>query len=695
MFSIYCDGETVYAPNLVDQGYIALSPTLTKEVNKAGSLEFTLPQSNPKYSSYSKLKSIFEVKEDGDTIFRGRVLNDERNFYNNKAVFCEGELVFLNDVPFPPYDYSTGITIQQYLINVLDHYNANCSEYRHLYLGTVNGASSTSLIKNVSTEYTDILTGLSDNIIDPYGGYFILRRDDSQQKTYLDYYADQSNLSLQTIEFGKNLLDLTEYIDASGIYTRIIPLGKTDDEGKRLDISSVNDGNNYLSSAEGENLFGIITVTASNNDIEDAAELKEYGQTLLDKAISETLTITIKAVDLKRVGVDVEAIDVGKYVRVLSLPHNIDDHYLCTKITLDLTNPANSEYTFGATIPEITSNSKDTDRKINQVIVNLSKEIDASGNSILDIFNDVIDRINGAQGGYKLTEYDENGLWLRDLYMNAPSKEQATNIMQINSQGIAFSTNGYDGPYNSAWSINGQFLADWIVAGTMSAYRIHGGKLLSNNYNAETGTGMQIDLDNGIIDASKLNLSDYLKYDETNTEVPFRLGGWQIKYRDIDDPEYVGPAEYWDTLDTQENGIGARGPWVVWGGWDGSYAYDPSHYRFLVTDDGICKAMDWITGSRAELKKDISYYDGNALDEIKNTWVYRYRLKNENSKWKTNNRERLGFIIGEGYPISQELLDGSGGNVDMYAAIGLAYKAIQELDEKIEALKGATTYDWN
>lgn len=695
MFSIYCDGEIAYAPNLVNQGYIALSPTLTKEVNKAGSLEFTLPQSNPKYASYSKLKSIIELKEDEKTIFHGRVLNDERDFYNNKAVFCEGELAFLNDVPFPPYDYNTGITIQQYLTNVLDHYNANCSEYRHLYLGTVNGASSTSLIKGVSTEYTDILTGLSDNIIDPYGGYFILRRDDSQQKTYLDYYADQSNLSLQTIEFGKNLLDLTEYIDASGIYTRIIPLGKTDDEGNRLDISSVNDGKNYLSSAEGENLFGIITVTASNNDIEDAAGLKEYGQTLLDKAISETLTITIKAVDLKRAGVDVEAIDVGKYVRVLSLPHNIDDHYLCTKITLDLTNPANSEYTFGATIPEITSNSKDTDKKINQVIVNLSKEIDASGNSILDIFNDVIDRINGAQGGYKLTEYDENGLWLRDLYMNAPSKEQATNIMQINSQGIAFSTNGYDGPYNSAWSINGQFLADWIVAGTMSAYRIHGGELLSNNYNAETGTGMRIDLDNGVIDASKLNLSDYLKYDETNTEVPFRLGGWQIKYRDINDPEYVGPAEYWDTLDTQENGIGARGPWVVWGGWDGTYAYDPSHYRFLVTDDGICKAMDWITGSRAELKKDISYYDGNALDEIKNTWVYRYRLKNENSKWKTNNRERLGFIIGEGYPISQELLDGSGGNVDMYAAIGLAYKAIQELDEKIEALKGATTYGRN
>ena len=683
MFSIYCDDELVYAPNVVDQGFVVLSPMLTKEVNKAGSLEFTLPESNPKYSSYSKLKSIFTVKEDGKEIWRGRVLNDERDFYKNKALFCEGELAFLNDVPFPPYDYSTGITIQQYFQNVFSHYLDNCSTYRQLHLGKVNGTSSTSLIKSVTKEYSNILTDISNNVIDPFEGYLVTRRDESQNKTYVDYYADQSNLSLQTIKFGENLLDLTEYIDASGIYTRIIPLGKADDEGNRVDISSVNGGVKYLRSTEGENLFGIITVTVTNNDIEDPSELKTYGQTLLDKALKESLTITIKAVDLHRIGVNTEAIDAGKYVRVVSVPHGIDDHYLCTKMVLDLTDPSNSEYTFGVSIPEITSTSKDVNNKINQVIENLSKEIDANGNSILDIFNDVIDRINGAKGGYKITEYDENGLWLRDLYMNAPSKEQATNIMQINNQGIAFSTNGYDGPYSSAWAINGQFVADWIVAGTMSAYRIHGGELLANNYDAEAGTGMRIDLDNGIIDASKLNLSDYMKYDETNEVVPFTLGGWQVKYRDIEDPEYTGPAEYWDTVGTQQNGIGARGPWVVWGGWSGSHAYDPSYYNFLVTDDGTCKAMDWITGSRAELKKDIHEYDKSGLQQVLDSSVYYYKLKNENSKWKQNDRDRVGFIIGDDYPLSNDLLDGSGGNVDMYASIAIAYKAIQELNDKI------------
>ena len=73
-------------------------------------------------------------------------------------------------------------------------------------------------------------------------------------------------------------------------------------------------------------MFGIITITVTNNDIEDPGELKIYGQTLLDKALKESLTITIKAVDLHRIGVNTEAIDAGKYVRVVSVPHGIDDH---------------------------------------------------------------------------------------------------------------------------------------------------------------------------------------------------------------------------------------------------------------------------------------------------------------------------------------------------------------------------------
>lgn len=125
----------------------------------------------------------------------------------------------------------------------------------------------------------------------------------------------------------------------------------------------------------------------------------------------------------------------------------------------------------------------------------------------------------------------------------------------------------------------------------------------------------------------------------------------------------------------------------MWGGWNLKDAFNPANYNFVVTDDGTCKAMNWITGSRAELKKDIHEYDKSGLQQVLDSSVYYYKLNNENSKWKQNDRERIGFIIGNDYPLSNDLLDGSGGNVDMYAAIAIAYKAIQELSAQIEQLK--------
>ena len=71
-------------------------------------------------------------------------------------------------------------------------------------------------------------------------------------------------------------------------------------------------------------------------------------------------------------------------------------------------------------------------------------------------------------------------------------------------------------------------------------------------------------------------------YDST---VQMNVGGWQIKktqnvwgYKEV---------VYWDTIGSQSNGIGAKGPWVVWGGWNGGAALDyVNNYKFVVSDQG-------------------------------------------------------------------------------------------------------------
>ena len=110
------------------------------------------------------------------------------------------------------------------------------------------------------------------------------------------------------------------------------------------------------------------------------------------------------------------------------------------------------------------------------------------------------------------------------------------------------------------------------------------------------------------------------------------------------------------------------------------------NYKFVVTAEGVCKAMSWVTGSRVEWKENIVPYQKSALQEIANSEVYYYDLKDRGKgQWKEG--RHIGFVIGDGYSVSPDILDGGGGAIDMYSALAIAYKAIQEQQIEIEELK--------
>lgn len=71
-------------------------------------------------------------------------------------------------------------------------------------------------------------------------------------------------------------------------------------------------------------------------------------------------------------------------------------------------------------------------------------------------------------------------------------------------------------------------------------------------------------------------------YDST---VQMNVGGWQIKK--AQNVWGYNEVIYWDTIETQTNGIGAKGPWVIWGGWNGGASLDyVNNYKFVVSDVG-------------------------------------------------------------------------------------------------------------
>lgn len=399
MYTITIDGKPLYAPNLANEGYGVIEPRLTMELNKAGSLEFTVPPDNFQYNNIKKLKSIVQVFDENEEIFRGRILHDEKDFYNRRAVYCEGDLSFLLDSIQRVYDYSGTLEglFRQYITN----HNSQVESTKDFTVGQVTVTDKNDYIHYSSSEYPNTLDEINAKLIETHGGYIRTRLENGVR--YIDYINDYTNINSQVIEFGVNMLDITEYISADDVFTVLIPLGAEQSDGNKLTIKSVNDNKDYLVDDTAVSLFGYIWKINEWEDVTVASNLKTKGQAYLQNGISMAVTLTLKAVDLHLMNVFTERIKLGDYIRVLSPPHGLDKYFQCSSIELDLTDPSNSEYSFGVNLKAMTDSQVDTSKGAS----NIEEKVNNTQNAVVNVENKLDESIAEVLGSVVSNEVFE------------------------------------------------------------------------------------------------------------------------------------------------------------------------------------------------------------------------------------------------------------------------------------------------
>ena len=103
----------------------------------------------------------------------------------------------------------------------------------------------------------------------------------------------------------------------------------------------------------------------------------------------------------------------------------------------------------------------------------------------------------------------------------------------------------------------------------------------------------------------------------------------------------------------------------------------------LNAEDGEIKCIKLNQTSLESIKKNISHYNENALETILNSDIYSYNLKNE----KDTDKKHIGFVIGDNYKTPKEVMNNEGTAIELYSAIGMLWKGMQEQQKKIEELE--------
>lgn len=368
MYKVYCDEHLIFDDHL--ESVKILNPKVSLELNAVSSFTFTIYPDHPYFDELQKLKSVIRVFQQGVQIFKGRIISDDNGFYNEKKVTCESDLAFLLDSIQRPYSFAG--TPEDLFRQLITAHNSQVESGKQFTVGTVTVTDPNDYINRSDETYQNTFDAIKSKLIDGLGGYLNIR--ESNGVTYIDYLEDFDLLSTQTIEFGKNLLDFTKKIDASNIFTVIVPIGSqmTDDDGNplgKLTIKSVNSGKDYLEHSEGISLYGKIVKMVEWSDVTDATNLKNKGQQLLNNSVLLSNSIELTAADLGAIDQDISSFHIGTKVRIISKPHDVNALFLVNKLSIDLVHPSNDKLKLGTTYQSMTEKQKASLKTLNSQLV--------------------------------------------------------------------------------------------------------------------------------------------------------------------------------------------------------------------------------------------------------------------------------------------------------------------------------------
>lgn len=379
-YKVFCD-EYLLFDSAMDT-YKIINPKLDLELNKAGSFDFTIYPNHPNFERLRKLKSIVTVYQNDYMIFRGRILNDEQKFYDEKQVSCEGELAFLVDSVQRPYSFTGSPT--DLFTQLINNHNSQVSEDKKFIVGEVTVTDKNDYINRSSTEYPNTLDELNNKLVKTLGGYLNIRHE--SDGNYIDWIADFDILSNQTIEFGKNLIDLNRITKGEDVATAIIPLGaKIEGETeKRLTIANVNNGVDYVYDEDAVNVYGWIFKTQTWDDVTIDSNLLRKAKEYLAEAKNLIGSIELNAVDAPEIGQN--PFRLGTYVNVISKPHNLNTKFLVSKLQLELTSPASNKLTLGTTYSTFTEQSTNEFKTQGEIITNITGSVQQTvQNAIIEL----------------------------------------------------------------------------------------------------------------------------------------------------------------------------------------------------------------------------------------------------------------------------------------------------------------------
>lgn len=386
----------------------------------------------------------------GDQAFRIRTVEKHKNRLEVKAwhVFYDGD---------------------NYLIADSFAQNMNCNAALDHFNNATDNPSPFTVRSDVPTinSYRCVRTSLTEcinTVLERWGGHLV--RDNWSISILSNIGVDNGI----TIQYKKNLKELTASYEWGGVVTKIMPVGK---DGILLDelylYSDIQYDIPYTKTVSFEQDINEEDYTDSSGNVDEAAYNAALKEDLREQAVKYLKTYSLPLINYTLKGNPEKVTDIGDSIEVIDERIGVNvlteviayeyDAIAQKYVSLEFGNFTNTLSDLLNTISSSTSND------ISGAMVTLTTQLsEALAEAQAKIWN-------ALSSSYCIYEGD------KILIVDKLPATRATNVIMINSAGIGFSNTGINGQFTTAWTIDGTFNAQAVNVINLTADLIKGGTL--------------------------------------------------------------------------------------------------------------------------------------------------------------------------------------------------------------------------
>lgn len=461
---IYDRNETEFVTNGLGRLSDAISCIVKEEAN--GSYECTMkyPITGNKFSLIQNDRIITAIPADGKDPQPFVVYKISKPLKGICTIYAEHLSYRLNKIPVMPFEAPN---IQLALTGLKDNAAENCP-----FTFWTDKVIDSPYYQDVPSSIRNRLLGEQGSILQRYKGEY------EWDKWTVKLWTNRGHNNGVTIRYGKNLIDLQHEESVATAYTGICPYW-TGTNSEDVDIvkmlpEHVLHIDNYESYPYQKT--ATIDFSSAFEDEPTIDQLRERAIEYMadnsfgvpDQNIQVSFVALWQTEEYKNIAA-LERVNLFDTVSVVYEDLGVNASATVIETDYDSLSERYEKIVLGRTKANISDALSSIETKTEETV----KEVK---NGVSHAISEATNIIAGGLGGNVVINRDANGRPIEILVMDTDDKQTAVNVIRFNMSGIGFSQNGYNGPFNSAWTINGtldmaqinviHLIADLIQGGT-------------------------------------------------------------------------------------------------------------------------------------------------------------------------------------------------------------------------------------